>query len=76
MMSAVAPPLLRRASITMVLQFTLWEIMRMVSASGLYLGMGGHGGVSIISVGGDGGGVCGFGGLPGLSECLGLDRAS
>jgi hypothetical protein len=59
----------------MGLRFTLWDIMRMVSASGLYLGMGGYGGVGIIGVGGDGGGVCGFGGLPGLSECLGLDRA-
>jgi hypothetical protein len=47
-----------------------------VSASGLYLGMGGHGGVGIIGVGGDRGSVCGFGGLLGLSECLGLDRAS
>jgi hypothetical protein len=57
--------LLRRASITMVLRFTFWDIMSMVSASGLYLGMGSHGGIGIIGVGGDGGGVCGFGGLPG-----------
>jgi hypothetical protein len=38
--------------------------------------MDGDGGVGIISVGGDEGGVCGFGGLSGLSECLGIDRAS
>jgi hypothetical protein len=60
----------------MVLQFTLWDIMRMVSTSRLYLFMGGHGGIGIIGVGGDRGGVRGFGGLPGLSQCLALDRAA
>jgi hypothetical protein len=74
-MSAIASMLLRRASITMILWFILWDIMQMVSASGLYLGIGSYGGVSIIGIGGNAGGVCGFGGLPGLSEHLGLVRA-
>jgi hypothetical protein len=59
----------------MVLQFTLWDIMWIVSTSRLYLCIGGHGSSGIIGIGGDGGSICGFGSLPGLSECLGLNRA-